>query len=238
MRTVRFIHFLLAVLAVIFFVRWRTIRANHSADDDAEMARLNQPIAEVKLKWVPLRQAIQTLAQSSGCAIEPRWGSLKQAGIDPEEPVELMLHDVTLEQALKTLIALLHPSAPIDYDASGMSIVLAAEADLPHLVRIYDLRDLVPPEDFQIADEPNGSLQLPRSYRSWGDEEVASMGNALATLDGSDDAFFDKLGSGKLAGASPVDEWSGRLTVIATRQRHRQIRELLEKIRQKGLWKR
>lgn len=96
-------------------------------EPDAE-ALLEKVLPRFSVSGSTLKQAIDELRQATGANIVVDWKSLARAGVTPEEPLELDLHDVRLRTVLKTMLVLAGgEKGRLKYTLQDGVILIAAE---------------------------------------------------------------------------------------------------------------
>lgn len=229
---------LLALIAVIgLFVHFhRPTPQLASGLDAADLAAgLDHRISELRLKWVPLREAVRQTAKAGSATINVNWSSLQTAGVDPEQPVELRLYNVTLEQALSLLIGAVKSKLPLGCDTAGGEITLEAQQDLPLVVRVYSVRELVPEAMYsQPLEQPSGpaySQQLTESFYTAGDARLNDVGTFIQHVVDPDGWQYRGKGRVGYGGPAVLTCAFRRIVVVQTREHQREIRRLLAELR-------
>lgn len=115
---------------------------------------LSQVLPEVDYQETSLGLIIADLRQKSGANIVPRWPMLQTIGVTRDTPVTIELEDVTVERALREILAVvpvaLFEEAPgqfgeLDYIIQDGIVRISTRADLQTVAyeQIYDIRDLI-----------------------------------------------------------------------------------------------
>lgn len=137
--------FLLALtwcgIAATLFHRHQ-VRATHSLEFDAAGAGLFHVIPHLDLKDVPVNEAIERIARAGDVKIEVNWPSLGGIEEASQTPVTLCMDGYSVERVLDVLL----DSALTDaaYEARGGTIMLARRGTFAAIVRVYDVRALLP----------------------------------------------------------------------------------------------
>ena len=118
------------------------VRATHSLEFEAAGAGLFQVIPHLDLKEVPVNEAIERIARAGNVTIEVNWPSLGGIEAASQTPVTLCMDGYSVERVLDVLL----DSALADaaYEPRGRTIVVARRDSFPPVVRVYDVREMLP----------------------------------------------------------------------------------------------
>ncbi len=93
-----------------------------------------------------LEEAINQLREREHLTINVKWDVLEAAGVARSSHVDVHLHDVTLDQALSTLLASVSVKTPLEFVANGDGITIATHDELllsePQVDQQFDIRAL------------------------------------------------------------------------------------------------
>lgn len=128
-------------------------------DDPALRKRLAARINVLEFDDVPLSDVIHFLRDVSGLQIMVRWHEMALAGIDKTVPVSIALHDVTVQEALRTVCRDMKFSYVIVDSVIVMSttddLIQMLKRDIPRREMMKDLGALAAT---QPATEPAGGV--------------------------------------------------------------------------------
>ena len=206
-----------------------------SSETGAE-AKLGQVIPSLRLKNVPLHEAIEHLRELTRANIFVNWRSLEAAGLDRDVPVDVDLHDVTLAEALKWVAKSVSGAyAKVTFTLHGGVIYVANDSDVARVAGwyVYDVRDLLDGEH---------ALKLPAGWAGGGsnphDPAGARRGEVIDELVNliqvtiAPDSWEDGGGTGS------IHEFRGRLFIRQTWENHQLVEAALSALRvpEKRLW--
>ncbi len=229
-----------------------------SPDTDAEMEKaLRKNLPRVEFPGIGFGDVIQFFRDVSKLNIHVKWVALRAANIDERTPVNVKLTNVTLENALRTVLDDVGGVNPLamEIDAGVMVISTRDDPGRSRVARVYDVSDLLGPR------APCGALclQIAREivHRPAGIEDradgVGPQGVALAeacrsrtrelaeALVGADrrrraekltELAFATVLPQRYDGDLPgLSEFDGRLIANLTRSEHRSLALLLGALR-------
>jgi hypothetical protein len=218
---------------------------------------LNTVIDELKLNSASLERAVETLQQQTGANIVVNWNEFDATGIDRKQLVEVQLRNVTLLAALRVLFdhgrpgrgqhgEFRLPRYECEFNGGVVTVFNPSHRAPELLVRAYDVRDLLtdrfhaPP----VAVPDPGSNRVAGVHPA-GDEPQASSGSdgggpaerlaELVALVQRDPSCADPMwGPSTFAAGAlmpSINGWAGRLIVVQTAERHRNVGALLAELR-------
>jgi uncharacterized membrane protein YgcG len=120
---------------------------------------LNTPLPESKFTGVGLGDAIDFIRDVSGANIVVNWKALAEAGVTPDTPVNLRLHNVSVRKVLAALLQQAGGGDQLTFVASEGVIEITTQqiADARLITKVYPIDDLlVEVPDF--TDAPNFDL--------------------------------------------------------------------------------
>lgn len=210
-------------------------------------AALERPLPEVHLEGQSLDQAIQKLQRLWGVPIVVDWEELADSGLRPSTLTSFHGRRVTLIDTLDSIFnghlgepdVLLHndslPGVRADWTISNgaIRIIRADLAAAKLIVRIYPVLDLIdsaapppPPPPTSAPSVAGGGLFGPtRPSPSFDDERAEELTRFIMT-EVAPDTWFDNGGNCR------IQYIAGRLVVVQTWRRQRQIREILNCLRE------
>ena len=236
-RTYRWaILFLLALTwcgIVAALIHRHNVRASHALEFEAAQAGLYHVIPKIDLQDVPLAEAIDRIAKAGNVKIDVRWGSLGGWPVNAHDSVTLTMEGHTVERVLDVLARACSPD--VSYEPMGRQIVVAQRDDFALIVRVYDLRELLPTTTRSMLRSSSSVRQhaqvsntlFPYSYRTTPPTREDVFAWIARDLQVTYPARLRLVGLGPPIGA----ELDGRLVVIGTRRDHRQIAEFLALVR-------
>lgn len=193
---------------------------------DEEHILLDRPISDLQWSDAALNEVIETLSERARLTLYANWPSLEGAGIDRAAPVTLHLHNASLRKALNLLeenvgsgtAKLAHVAA------DGVVLVTTAEdAEKFTTAEIYNIRDLL--DDLMAAQasritKPGDAGTMPLTYG-----ETSEFLVKLITETVTPETW--RAGGNRVY----IREFGGLLFVTHGPRAHREIRELLAKMR-------
>lgn len=188
-----------------------------------EAAVMHRTLPDMRLKSVPLEEAVDQICTAAGCNFFVDWNSLEGAGISRSEPVTLDLSRTDVCTALDSLCLAMH--GQLSFAFEGGIVVLGPHdaADRFSVVRTYDVRPWIEmglsyPTARVSVFAPAAGLQARREAAR--DSLTRLIEDLVAT-----DTWRDN------GGASGIfRELGGRLIVAQSRRAHLQIVALLDQI--------
>lgn len=194
-------------------------------------ADLNQPVPELKLESTTLQDAIDALRDQTHSNIVVYWPDLEQIGIRRDTPVRLHLWNVTLDRALGAILTVAGGEYPGMLSVQDGVIVISSPERIrqgPSAIRVYDVRDLiagyVAAHPQRVA--PAVSNDALSTLNTTAAEEGADVVARLIEDDVDTDSWKDNGGS-----VGTIREFNGLLIVSQSPSAHREISELLRKLR-------
>ena len=177
-----------------------------TAEEAAMQAQLGRRIPEMNFDAVAIADVLDYLRDLSGANIFVEWKALENAGVDRTTPVTLRAKNVQLSHALEMVLdSAGGGSVPLGYSTRGgvIRISVGEQLDKVTEIRAYDVRDIVPAEMEMKALE------------------------ALVKESVQPDSWRD---AGGTTGA--VHTSKHKMIVTTTEQNHREIRRILEMLRE------
>lgn len=240
---------LLSLAVVAAVGGWLALHRPHDVQPQAldpieRAAGLDRRIAQLHLSGVSFQKAIDDICAKSGVRIvvSPKLASMPLRVLDsirvaPAQmglgmPVDLDFQDVTVANVLDVLIdqAQRQFAKPIGFTAvEDGTVVIAAEDELPRIVRAYDVRAVLK----KLAEASRGARgRVFLGNVDVGDPRQVSPEQQLLEL---------------VMANRHADFWirppvyrdpawcaGGKLVVLETRRRHREIERILQRLRQLG----
>jgi hypothetical protein len=200
---------------------------------------LNRQLPEFKLdSATPLEGAIESLRNAAHANIVVDWPSVEDAGVRRDAPVRIHLWDVTVDQALRAMIAVVDHEGLIAHQPQN-GIILVATRDklrrVGQVVRVYDVRPIIDDlyEDRRlraattqsIRQEPRAPASGPAPRLDEANEALVRMIQATVEPQGWHDPRW---------GEGFARPFAGRLIITQTPENHRKIAELLRVLRKGG----
>jgi hypothetical protein len=205
--------------------------------------KLREVLPVVEFRQTPFDQAIDRLRSLSGAEMVVEWEDLDSIGVRRDIPIDLRLHDVTLDAALNAVVGYADSSgrrARMRYTPYDGAIVISTSDALEYggyaCAAVYDLSDIqgssamspttppiicFPPKATTAPAAP-GAPAGSRTRQETDDELVRLIEEAVAP-----DIWDTNGGSGGF-----VRAYNGRFVVVTTIQYHRQIQDLVSQLRQ------
>jgi hypothetical protein len=207
----------------------------------------------LRLRGVPLDEALDHLRETTRVNIVVHWARLEAAGLSRKAPVDLDLHDVAFTQALHHLLAsVAPPNAGLAWAVEDRIVVIGRAEDLYgienanaiRMLKIYDVGDLIRDEiawraaagapplqlhsnpPFHSAASPGGGPEF--SDEPWESQMEGVIG--LITDFVAPDTWLD---NGGMVGS--IHELNGRLVIRQTWENHLQIGALFDAIQARGV---
>ncbi|MBL8879102.1 MAG: hypothetical protein JNG88_08280, partial [Phycisphaerales bacterium] len=232
-----------------------------SAEDRELNSRLSDVMPNIRFDEVPLETVVEHLQASKDLNIAVDWDDLKNAGVPPEKPVSIRMHDVSFKTVLNELLAQAGGSDTVlSFRVEDGRIRVATEEKLDRykFVNVYDVRDLlVAIPRFLNAPNVNPASNDFGTSGSSGMTIAGSGGSFSGTFfkdedDNSDAGRNTGIGDPAITqslmdiirGTVKQDSWrenggdgslrelNGNLIVYNTSEAHRQIGDLLGQLRE------
>ena len=178
------------------------------ADEDVDaglLAQLDRKLPEASFDGAALSDVVDFLRDVSGSNIVVEWGHLANAGVDRNAPVTLRVRNVKFSRAVDLVLSSAAAGVPVGYSLDGNILRISTLEHLDHLtdVRAYDVRDILASEaKMEELTKLITEAVAPDSWRSSG----GSVGVILPTRN--------------------------KLIVTQTPMNHRQIRSVLQMLRE------
>jgi hypothetical protein len=201
-------------------------------------AKLRVVLPEVRFRGTTLERALQELQSRSGVTFVVDWDAIDVTNVNRrDDPVDLSLTNVTVEQALKALLGYVNGGRLVsaEYTLFDGAVVITTDAEAGKYVyaAVYDLRELevFPPPQFDARSQgvapAYGSglfgtvqqLQKDVSPRVEADDEITRLIEETVAP-----------GTGRTGGV--VRTFGGRVVAVTTWQNHRQIANLVSQLRE------
>jgi general secretion pathway protein D len=233
-----------------------------AVDEDFELnSKLEDVQSEVSFEDEPLEKAIDYLQRLNDVNIAVDWEDLEANGVSRDKPVSLKLKNVTLRTVLKQTMASVGGDVKIGFQVGDglVSVASKEKLDRNKNIQVYDIRDLiidipkfadaplansgVPGNAFQNADRLFGGDLTDVSFNGSRSEsentpqgrtkhEDPSRGHVARVLDiirtnVSPDSWRETGG-----GDGSLRELNGNLIVYNTSDAHRQVKDLLNQLRE------
>jgi hypothetical protein len=229
---------LLVWAAIISIILHRRIAMNDSDFDRQDRAAgLERRIRRIEFNNLPLRDAFRELGDKSGTAIVLDTPSLSGAGVDNDQEINLRIENATVRQIIEIILSQLtaHPlvvgyGAPsFGYDVESGSIRIAADVDLPHVVRMYWIDGEDPESPLPVSKVRADAFGFPVTFPIRRESTLAWLQRTGSEIDNG----WKWPNGGYSGGISRYmfeNPYRGHLMVVRTPQHHRQIRRMLSEI--------
>jgi hypothetical protein len=200
-------------------------------------AKLRVVLPEVRFRGTPLEKALQELQARSGAAFTIDWDEIEGSNLNVrrDDPVDVSLRNVTLEQAMNAVLGYSSP-ARLGFTLFDGAIVITPEPDGGQFsyAAVYDLREIEPVAAEIWADQsvvpvssgvglfgnlPNPPPTPPRVEMD--DQLTILIQDAVAP-----ESWVENGGTG-----GTVRTFGGRVVAVTTWQNHRQIQFLISRLR-------
>lgn len=197
----------------------------------------NRRIPEFGLESAtPLESAIDALRSASHGNIVVDWPSLQDAGVKPDAAVRIHLWDVTLNEALRAILAVADYHGLISFQFQDGVIVVAAREKLwraGRVVRVYDVRPIL------LEDR---RLHAPTTQSNQQSAVASSHSGTALTTDEATEAIVHLIQTTAIPEAAQhgsletdfIRPFAGRLIISQTPENHRKIASLLRALRERG----
>jgi hypothetical protein len=203
-------------------------------------AQLERPVGELRIGGANFEQVLDILRQRTGAKIAVEREAIATGAASRADvlvrPLELRLRDMTLGQALGRLCAAADPER-LTYVEAGDGIVVTTRGGLDRYtcVRVYDIRDMLPPAGTprrprrsygnglfgNQQQQLQASSSLPLSRDEYVYEVIEAITDMIATDEWAD--------NGGVVGS--IREVGGRLIIRQTPANQREIGRLLDGLR-------
>lgn len=111
-------------------------------------AQLDRKLPEVRFVKQPISDVFDSLRDVTGADIFINWSALELAGVRRDSPVTVELHDASLSTVLDAILTRVPGgSEPLRFgvDAGVIAISTAEDVNRNTIVRVYNVRNLLPP---------------------------------------------------------------------------------------------
>jgi beta-lactamase regulating signal transducer with metallopeptidase domain len=182
------------------------------AKNTAAQAILDRQLPEVNFNMVGLSDALEFLRDVSGANMTIQWKALEAAGIDKAAPVTIRMRNPKFSTALKAILSDAGGGAVklgFEIEEGVIVITTAEELSKNTTVEVYDIRDLFMSKD-EKANEEHAN-QLMKTF-----EQIIDP-NSWTTNGGN---------------AGTIKHLKGQLIVTQTKENHRMVVQLLDKLRE------
>jgi len=152
-------------------------------------------VPEAKFGGVGLSDAIDFIRDVSGANITVNWKALGEAGVTPETPVSLRLHNVTVRKVLTALLNEAGGNGSLTFvvDEGVIEITTQQIADARLITKVYPIDDLlVEIPDFNNAPDFNLQQQGARGSSGGGGGGGGSSGGGGQGLFGNSGSTKEK----------------------------------------------
>jgi hypothetical protein len=131
------------------------LKATGEAEQRIEKA-LRSPLHQNGLDFVetPLKDVVDGLATDYGIPVQLDTPALEEVGINPDQPVTVNLHNVSLRSALRLMLKNLQLTYIIQDEVMMITTPDAAQKNL--VVKVYPVADLVLPIDASLLQQNGG----------------------------------------------------------------------------------
>jgi hypothetical protein len=169
-------------------------------------------ISEVKFEQVPLRDALEWVQETLGTNMHVEWGALAEAGVTPEQPVNINLKWVRVPRLLQFIFQETGKGDALTFYVADNILVITsrAQADSQLFTRVYPVQDLVirpgkvdRPDRDVLSPNVNGSGTGQGGFG--GDESSALPGSRSGRDRRGDDDDDDDDDSDKERGEEVVE---------------------------------
>lgn len=231
----------------------KPIGAGEMAESEANREvrrKLRQIIPKLSLSGYKLEDAIQFLRDASNCSIHVKWAALETAGVTRSTPVHVVLSNVTIEKALRTILEDVGGASPLGFVVDDGVITISTKDDLSKetVTRVYDIRDLIvripnfsgPSIDLSQAGNVGNNNNNAGGF--WGNNNNANNNNEtnFPTRAELVTNILDMIRStispdtwrenGGVVGS--IREFGGQMIVTQTPENHRALMNLLAQLRE------
>lgn len=132
-------------------LRYGANQASDSGINRAARRRLDETLGQVNITGIDLKAALENIRDENGLNLHVKWPTLASAGISPETPVAMKLHDIRLSKVLDILLADAGGAkAELGYEVDDGVVTVSTREDLNRrtVTRVYNIRDV-------LASAPN-----------------------------------------------------------------------------------
>ena len=213
-------------------VRATTIPVTRPAADDAAMYAmqevLDKRLQELRFDGIAFSDVIDFLRDTTGAKITVNWKAIEAAGVEKTAPVTVRFRDIRFAKALGAILSDVGGgNVKLGYTADDGVITISTLEDLKKdtPINVYDIRDLL--TDASNVAKP-GDVAAARNNNpiQYNEQRVRDITNLIReTVDR--ESWIDNGGK-----VGQLKFLSGQFIVTQTRENHRQIIALLDKLRE------
>lgn len=223
---------------------------SESEQNRVTIQKLKRKIQEARLTGREFSQVIEFLRVTSGVDMQVKWAVLQMAGIEQNTPIkDVILTDKSVETVLKKVLEDVGGATELTYVIDDGVVTISTKQDLSapayRKTNVYDIRDLL----FVVTDHAGPELNL---NTSGGGNDTSSCGSIFGCTNNDNnnnqnrgaivadllrlitstidkDSWRDPWGSGDVGA---ISEMGGQLVVTQTAENHRQLLDLIGKLRE------
>jgi hypothetical protein len=199
---------------------------------------LNDRIAGLKFKHVPLRGALEALGREAGVNIVVNWKGLQDLGVTEGQPVNLDLHDASVLGAVEAVLDQASPQVELGYHLDHDVIHVDGAGARPpatndQIARIYDVQDLIDLPDPPPVAQTRSSGLMPNTRPGPTPAAEADEGGFFIPAEDAREARLSHLAELFRYGPKSlnVQAWAGRIFVIASRSDQLDVQTRLAELR-------
>lgn len=209
-------------------------------DNRPARAQLNRQIPSFEVKDQKFEEALAVLKRMTDLNIEVDWKGLEASGVDKDPKVSVSLKNVTIRDALTTLLAQVSsPTARVQFYVDRNIIHIHTNGDaVPVVFRIYDISDILLAERarWRVLHPPPATLPStqPANFAGTDTENDISPERLVEDLTKllmelvAPDTWRE---TGGMTGT--MREFNGRLIIGTTEDIHERVEEVLAVLRKK-----
>ncbi|MDB5289618.1 MAG: Bacterial type and secretion system protein [Phycisphaerales bacterium] len=191
---------------------------------------LDRKVSEVRFNDVTFEAALDYFRNLSSLEFRVDWDAIEASGTHDTSTVSVHLRDVTLRDALEQFLS--RTNHDLAFEVDGKVVRITTQSAMPHVVKAYDVSDLLPPPT-RLAPPVTQPVMLLGMQTRAGTNALAGGAPAprAEALEEIARLVADTVSPETWAsnGGAGSAIWCGadRLIVLHTREGHRKIAALL-----------
>jgi len=203
-----------------------TLNKYISTDPSVGETAVHRRIPEVRIDGMPLDQAVTMLADQVNADLVANWPALEFAGVPRRTPVSLHLHDVTLAEALRSLLDA-NGAGKLSLRVDGGCIIFGEPSTnrINLTTRVYDVRDWLAGI---VGSSTGSSPTSPANAKYDPSLHDACIGRMIKAIEGAIAPSSWKDADGDMG---DIKELNGRLVITQTWENQERVADLLAALR-------
>ncbi len=209
--------------------KYEVTSGSGSEADRHTQAKLQERIPKLDFEGTELSSVVTFLREMSGVNMNVNWDAMAKAGVGRNARVSVHLADVTLRQALRTILSNITTAhGPLSFvvDDGVIDVSTREELSQKTIIRIYDVNDLI--TRYPMFSGPILDLSNSLSVGEYVPTKEEIVQKIISTIKGAVEPD-----SWKPEGTvGIINDFNGSLTVLQTADAQAKVADVLEQLRQ------